>query len=89
MRPLLVTIAVSVLAVAPLSAARADRPPTMDERREIESVLMQAGYIRWGEIEFDDDDGAWEIDGAVFRDGTPYEIDMNSDFRIIKRERDD
>lgn len=36
------------------AVAYADRPPTPEERTQIEQVLRDAGYVTWEEIEFDD-----------------------------------
>jgi hypothetical protein len=69
--------------------AYADRPPTAEERTQIEQVLRDAGYITWEEIEFDD--GLWEVDDAR-KDGDPREFDLKVDpktFQIRSERVDD
>ncbi|WP_245898186.1 PepSY domain-containing protein [Phreatobacter cathodiphilus] len=82
------TLALTIAAV-PLAAARADdRPVTPQERVQIENSLRQAGFTRWGDIEFDD--GHFDVDDAIAADGGKYDLELSSvDFSIIKRERDD
>ncbi len=71
-----------------MGAAWADRPPSPQERRAIESVLREEGFIRWGQIELDD--GKWEVDDARTSDGAKYDLELDpKSFRIVKRERDD
>ena len=69
------------------ASAFADRPATAEERAKIEAALRAAGYTSWGEIELDD--GKWEVDDAIAKDGRKYEVDLNRSYKIIKRERDD
>lgn len=79
-------IGVAVLlsfAVAP--AANADRWPTKAERSSIVSVLKANGYVRWSEIELDD--GRWEVDDAIHRNGKRYDLKIRGG-RIVHRERD-
>lgn len=65
----------------------ADRKPTAEERTRIESVLREQGFTRWDEIEFDDDDEAWEVDDAVGADGRQYDLKLDAkNLSIIKRE---
>ncbi|HEY9539314.1 MAG TPA: PepSY domain-containing protein [Kiloniellaceae bacterium] len=87
-----IALAVS-LSLLPLSAARADRAPMDEERSSIETVLRAEGYTSWEEIEFDDDDDdaddqVWEVDDARGADGVEYDLKLDRDYRIIKRERD-
>lgn len=84
---------VASLSVFPLSAALADRAPTAEERSAIEDVLRDAGFTSWEEIEFDDDDDdaddqVWEVDDARGADDIEYDLKLDRDYRIIKRERD-
>lgn len=77
---------VGTLAAAPVRAD--ERPVTAEELRQIEASLRQAGFTRWGEIEFDD--GRFEVDDAIAADGAKYDLELSSvDFSIIKRDRDD
>jgi hypothetical protein len=78
-------VAVALLAFE----ARADRDVTDAEKASIAAALEAVG-CSGGEIEADDDgdDGAFEIEDAECADGK-YEIELNKDFEITKRERDD
>jgi hypothetical protein len=81
-------IALLGLALAPGLASADDRPVTPQERDRIENVLRQAGFTRWGEIEFDD--GRFEVDDAVAADGRKYDLELSgTDFSIVSRDRDD
>lgn len=77
---------VAALVALPLSAALADRAPTLEERGRIEAALRAAGFTVWDDVEFDDD-GKWEIEDAVAADGAKYELDLDTNLNIIKRER--
>jgi hypothetical protein len=82
--------ALAVLAISagliPTDAALADRSPTAEERTRIESVLRENGFMRWGEIEFDD--GRWGVDDAITNDGQKFDLKLNDAFVIIGREPD-
>lgn len=87
-----IALVLSLSLFAP-SAAFADRAPTDEERSSIESALKAEGYTSWEEIEFDDDDDdaddqVWEVDDARGSDGVEYDLKLDRDYRIIKRERD-
>jgi hypothetical protein len=82
------------LAIAAITAifftgvAVADTAPNAQERSTIEIALKNAGFTSWEEIELDD--GRWEIDDAVHRDGGEYDLELHANsYAIIKRERDD
>lgn len=84
---------VASLSVLPLSGALADRAPTAEERNAIEAALRAEGFTAWEEIEFDDDDHdaddrLWEVDDARGADGVEYDLKLDRDYRIIRRERD-
>ena len=84
--------AVAVIAFAAVFActlpAFADRPPTARERSQIEAALRAHGFIRWGDIELDD--GMWEVDNAVTRDGRRYDLELSRrSLGIVDRDRDD
>ena len=61
----------ATLGIFGASAQADDRPPTAEERAQIESALKAAGYTSWGKIEFDDDQ-YWELDNAIAADGKRY-----------------
>jgi len=69
-----------------LSSPAAAESPSPEQRSQIEAALRAEGFTRWGEIERED--GGWEVDDAIAGDGRKYELKLNSEFRIIRRERD-
>jgi len=78
----------ATLGIFGASAQADDRPPTAEERAQIESALKAAGYTSWGKIEFDDDQ-YWEVDNAIAADGKRYDLDLSkSDYTILKKELD-
>lgn len=87
MRRTATMIAAGMIALAPLAALAGDRPPTDEERAQIEEVLRAEGFTAWDEIEWDDD-GYWEVDDAIGPDGAEYDLRLDANFRIIERERD-
>jgi hypothetical protein len=58
-----------------------DRPPTAEEKVQIEKSLRDAGYTIWEEIEFDD--GLWEVDDARKGADKP-EFDLKLDPKTYK-----
>ena len=65
----------------------ADRPPSPQERSRIETMLRNEGFIRWGKIEFDDEEDIWEVDNAHASDGHSYDLRLHPDtLEIITRE---
>ncbi|SIQ34990.1 Peptidase propeptide and YPEB domain-containing protein [Rhizobium sp. RU20A] len=87
MRNALVPTLAALMVCAPLTAARADRDPTPDERGRIESVLKTAGYVSWGDMEWDDD--RWEIDDARDAAGKKFDLKLDDALTITQTEPDD
>lgn len=80
------TAAVVALAVT-AAPAWADRKPTPDERDKIEASLRAEGFQRWKEIELDD--GQWEVDDAVDREGRDWDLKLDPrTMQIVEREED-
>ncbi|MFN4295245.1 MAG: PepSY domain-containing protein [Brevundimonas sp.] len=87
--------ALRLLAALSLTAALAtpamaddDRPPTAEERTAIEAKLRAEGFVRWEDIELDD--GLWEVDDAVTRDGREYDLKLRpGTLEIVRRDLDD
>jgi hypothetical protein len=78
----------AALLMAPIIARADDRPPTAEERVQIEKSLRDAGYTTWEEIEFDD--GVWEVDDAK-KAGDNREFDLKLDpqtYKIIVERED-
>lgn len=81
------TALAALFSLAGVTTALADRPPTPEERTEIEAMLRAEGYTGWDEIELDDDD-TWDIDDAVHADGMKYDLELDRNLVVIERERD-
>lgn len=81
----LIPLAASLTFLA--APALADRPPTLEERENIQAVLIAEGFTSWKEIEWDDD-GYWEVDDALSAEGHEYDLKLDAEFQIIHRERD-
>ena len=75
----------AALALTPM-AALADRTPDATERAAIEKALRAAGFTTWKEIELDD--GRWEVDDARAEDGRKYDVELDRNYNIIRREPD-
>ncbi len=66
--------------------ALADRPVTQEERAQLVSALAAIG-CNGGEMEFDD--GKFEVDDARCADGKKYDLDFDTNFKLLKKELDD
>jgi hypothetical protein len=75
----------TILALVPLTAASADRPPTNEEQAQIEAVLKREGFTAWGKIELDDE--TWEVDDAEGPDGRKYDVELDTNFVIIDKKK--
>ncbi len=73
--------------LVPVAALADDREPTPDERASIEGVLSGEGFVKWDEIEWDDD-GYWYVDDAETADGQDYDLKLDQTFDVIEREED-
>lgn len=83
---------VSAIAVAlgflVLPAQADDRPPSAEQRTQIENALKSQGFTSWGKVERDDS-GHWDVDNAIGPDGKRYDLDLGtSDYKVIKKELD-
>lgn len=77
----------TILSLAGVANA-ADRPPTPEERQQIEKSLRAAGYTTWEEIEFDD--GMWEVDDARKQgDNREFDLKLDTSTFEIRSERED
>jgi hypothetical protein len=65
--------ALLLLAAGPAHAD--DRPPSPAERAAIEQALRGHGFVRWDDIELDDE--LWEVDDAVGTDGRDFDVKLD------------
>jgi len=76
-----------MMGIVAATPALADRPPTAEERTRIETVLREAGFKSWEEIELDD--GVWEVDDAKDAAGKEWDLKLDpTTFAIVKRTED-
>lgn len=80
--------AVASFAAVPLTGALAkDRLPNPKERAHITAALKDHGFRHWRKIELDD--GVWEVDDAVGKDGRRHDVKLNRKFKITRVKLDD
>ena len=72
-----------ILAAGP---ALADRPVTPEEKTAIQHVLAAEGCVG-GTMEFDTDDNKFEIDKTTCSDGAQWDYDLDSSYKVIKKEK--
>ena len=64
--------------------------PTAAEQARIETVLRERGFVRWKEIEREDDGRTWEVDDAYTADGRRFDLRLSADtLREISRHAED
>lgn len=80
-------VAASALFLLPVSAMAEDRAPTADEKAKVEEALKADGFTSWGKIELDDGK-KWEVDDAKHSDGKEYDVDLDLNYKILKRDPD-
>jgi hypothetical protein len=87
-RQLRLAVLASLLVLGFAAAAAAqDDPLAVEERVRIETALREAGFTRWGRIERVDH--RWEVEGAIDADGRKFDLGLDGDFRIVKRDLGD
>lgn len=70
--------------------ARADdRNVTIQERQSILQVLSSMGCTSFDDVEYKIDKRRFEIDDAICDNGQKYEIYLNQNYQVIKKELDD
>lgn len=78
------TLVAAAMALMLAPSARADDSLSRQEAEKIVAALSAIGCVP-GEMERDDD--GYEVDDAKCADGE-YEIELNNNFEIIKKQRD-
>lgn len=68
--------------------AKEPRPPSHEQRMQIEQALRAQGYVRWSGIRRDDDgpevDSAWDAQGRRFE----LRLDPRT-YKVVRVERED
>ena len=65
----------------------AGRAPNIEERGKIEAVLKKEGFVKWGEIDFEDN--AWHVEDAQAPDGREYDLTLDPEsFEITESTED-
>jgi len=67
-------------------SALADRPVSQEEKSAIQHVLAAEGCVG-GKMEFDTDDDKFEIDKTTCSDGAQWDYDLDSSYKVIKKEK--
>lgn len=70
------------------SAALADRGPSKEEAQIISAKLTAAGFKSWNKVEYDPDGHIWKVDDARAISGKTYDVHLNHNFEIIKKDGD-
>lgn len=84
MRTVVILSALAVLVAVPATAK--DRPVTEAERVRLEAAVKAEG-CSGGRMEFDDD-GEFEVDGAICADGRKYDLDFDQNYKLVKKKLD-
>ena len=85
---MILSLAAGLVMVAGLPAW-ADRDAMPAERAQIEQMLRANGYVAWDDIEYDDEEGLWEVDDARAPDGKEYDLKLRpGTLEIVSRELD-
>jgi hypothetical protein len=83
---LLVPAILVLLGVAPAFAN--DRPVSDEERTKLTAALTAQG-CEGGKMEYEEEDGHYEVDAARCGDGQPHDLVFDRSFNLIKKELDD
>ncbi|MDZ4375238.1 MAG: PepSY domain-containing protein [Phenylobacterium sp.] len=90
MRPTLLAASIVALATVAGAAQADDRDPTPAERTQIEAKLRAEGFVRWDDIELEDDNGLWEVDDAKMPDGRKFDLRLKpGTLEVVSRRADD
>jgi Peptidase propeptide and YPEB domain len=79
-------LAVAFLVGLSQAPAWSGRPVTEEERAKLVAALAVEG-CSGGEMEFDD--GKYEVEDAVCKDGKEYDLVFDANFKLISKELDD
>jgi hypothetical protein len=79
-------LAGAAILFAAIPALAEDRAVTDDERAKLVAALAAQG-CSGGEMEFDDD-GRYEVDDATCGDGRKYDLEFDTEFRLISKKPD-
>ncbi len=80
-------ILASTILVLTASVAFADKRPLTDQERARLTEAVTAQGCSGGKMKFDD--GKFEVDNAKCADGKEYELEFDTEFKLIKKEVDD
>jgi len=82
----MIRIFLAVAFVLVAGSALADRPVTPEERTAIQHILAAEGCVG-GSMEFDTDDNKFAIDKTTCSDGAEWDYDLDSSYKLIKKEK--
>jgi hypothetical protein len=79
-------VAGAAILYATIPALAKDRPVTDNERAKLVAALAAPG-CSGGAMEFDDD-GHYEVDDATCSNGRKYDLEFDTEFRLIRKTPD-
>lgn len=88
MRPLGSFVLIAVAAAGLVSPALADRGPNKEGAQIISAKLTAAGFKSWNKIEYDPDGHIWKIDDARAISGKTFDVQLNHNYEIVKKDSD-
>lgn len=75
----------SAIVLVSTGALAADRPVTDEEKAKLDAALSAEGCTG-GKLEFDD--GKFEVDDATCADGKKYDLDFDTNYKLIRKKLD-
>jgi hypothetical protein len=85
-RQLVISAALVLFGIAPAFAK--DRPVTDEEKTKLVAAVAEQS-CEDGKMEYDIDDGHYEVDDARCSDGQKYDLKFDTSSKLIKKELDD
>jgi len=81
-------LVLAITAAGFAAPALADRGPSKEEAQAISATLTAAGFKSWNKVEYDPDGHIWKVDDARKISGKTYDVQLNREFQIIKKDGD-
>jgi hypothetical protein len=88
MRSELGKLLLTIGAVGLAAPALADRGPSKEEAQAISATLTAEGFKSWNKVEYDPDGHIWKVDDARKIGGKTYDVQLNQEFQIVKKDGD-
>ena len=82
----MIRVLLAIAFVSAAGSALADRPVSPEERTAIQHILAAEGCVG-GKMGVDTDDNKFEIDKTTCADGASWDYDLDSSYKVIKKEK--